>query len=167
MLRQERAATLGLLVAFSAILLTPLQSRPLPQSPVETRVTSPRSNGARLGPSSVASHATYSARRDPARARSQRAPKYPPRRCAALIDGRTQCSRNAIEPTDYCAGHQKRAPRSRRPRVSAAGAASVRTTMFSTVGPRGGSTDVQAGHSFPDRAPGSQNLCDAMGVSAR
>jgi hypothetical protein len=32
---------------------------------------------------------------------------YPPRRCAALIGAHTQCPGNAIEPTDYCARHQK------------------------------------------------------------
>ena len=33
---------------------------------------------------------------------------YPSRRCAALIDVRTQCPGNAVEPTDYCAQHQNR-----------------------------------------------------------
>ena len=46
----------------------------------------------------------------PAGKRSKKLP-YPPRRCAALIDARSQCPASAIEPTDYCARHQKSGPR--------------------------------------------------------
>lgn len=95
-------APVTLLLVFCAT-APPMPSRPrsLPPRPANTSAPSLPANAGR-----------ERQRRTPKGKRSKNI-QHPPRRCAALINGRTQCPGNAVEPTDYCARHQKPAPRSR------------------------------------------------------
>jgi hypothetical protein len=105
---RKRVVGLGLLLAVCGALGAVSSRSPvLPAPRFGTTASSQPSRLSRTGPST---DLNKERRRKPRLGKRSKLP-YPSRRCAALIDVRTQCPGNAVEPSDYCAQHQKLASR--------------------------------------------------------
>lgn len=124
LLKGQRAAGIAAaLVLCGALAATPTRARPglLTPAAADAPVLSTHSGSIPYSP--------------PCSVKKARGPQAPSRRCAALVDERTQCPRNAVEPTNYCERHQnyrerpqKRTPAApkrtrKKPGIAAAGAA--------------------------------------------